>query len=123
MVRVIGWYVTAKMVTTRRGEPMEFLSSEDTTALYEATFFPRTYARFCCMMTTVRPYVLTGRVEEDLGAVSLNVSDIRFLDFRGQSRYGSGEVRDRGPDDVQSHSSRPEARRRAGQLNHGSADR
>ncbi len=80
MVRVVGWYVTGKTVQTRKGEPMEFLSFEDTTALYETTFFPRVYARFCHMMTRVRPYVLTGRVEEDFGALSLNVSDVRFLD-------------------------------------------
>jgi error-prone DNA polymerase len=80
VVRVVGWYVTGKTVQTRKGEPMEFLSFEDTTALYETTFFPRVYARFCHMMTRVRPYVLTGRVEEDFGALSLNVSDVRFLD-------------------------------------------
>jgi error-prone DNA polymerase len=84
VVRVVGWYVTAKTVTTRKGEPMEFLSFEDTTALYETTFFPRTYARFCHMMTKVRPYLLTGRVEEDMGAISLNVSDVRFLDPQAQ---------------------------------------
>jgi DNA-directed DNA polymerase III PolC len=84
VVRVVGWYVTAKTVTTRKGEPMEFLSFEDTTALYETTFFPRTYARFCHMMTKVRPYLLTGRVEEDMGAISLNVNDVRFLDPRAQ---------------------------------------
>src|SRR5262245_39619789 len=84
VVRVVGWYVTAKTVMTRKGEPMEFLSFEDTTALYETTFFPRTYARFCHMMTKVRPYLLTGRVEEDVGAISLNVSDVRFLDPRAQ---------------------------------------
>jgi error-prone DNA polymerase len=83
LVRVVGWYVTGKTVQTRKGEPMEFLSFEDTTALYETTFFPGAYARFCHMMTKVRPYVLTGRVEEDFGAVSLNVSDVRFLDARG----------------------------------------
>ena len=84
-VRVVGWYVTGKTVQTRRGEPMEFLSFEDTTALYETTFFPRVYARFCHMMTKVRPYLLTGRVDEDFGALSLNVSDVRFLD--GSSPY------------------------------------
>jgi DNA polymerase III alpha subunit len=86
VVRVVGWYVTAKTVMTRHGEPMEFLSFEDTTALYETTFFPRTYARFCHMMTKVRPYLLTGRVEEDSGAISLNVSDLRFLDAMAADR-------------------------------------
>ena len=95
-IRVVGWYVTGKTVQTRRGEPMEFLSFEDTTALYETTFFPRAYARFCHMMTKVRPYILTGRVEEDLGAVSLNVSDIRFLDGSPSGAEAGSSTRPRG---------------------------
>ena len=78
-VRVIGWFVTAKTVHTKKGEPMEFLSFEDTAALYETTFFPRTYARFCHMMTHDRPYVLEGKVEEDFGAISLNVAEVALL--------------------------------------------
>src|SRR5207249_2698519 len=97
VVRVVGWYVTAKTVMTRHGEPMEFLSFEDTTALYETTFFPRTYASFCHMMTKVRPYLLTGRVEEDFGAVSLNVSDVRFLDEDDRQDLGAGSAMIRVP--------------------------
>jgi DNA polymerase III alpha subunit len=58
---------------------MEFLSFEDTTALYEATFFPRTYARFCHMMARDRPYVLEGKVDEDLGVFTLNVARVAPL--------------------------------------------
>ncbi len=75
-VRVVGWYVTGKPVFTRRGEPMEFLSFEDTTALYETAFFPRAYARFCATISRTRPYLLAGRVEENHGVVSLNVHDV-----------------------------------------------
>ncbi|MBN2241465.1 MAG: DNA polymerase III subunit alpha [Acidobacteria bacterium] len=78
-VTAVGWWVTGKAVTTRQEEPMEFISFEDTTALYETTFFPEAYARFCHMMGRCRPYVLTGLVEEDFGAVSLTVDSVRFL--------------------------------------------
>jgi len=78
-VTAVGWWVTGKVVTTRQEEPMEFISFEDTTALYETTFFPRAYARFCHMMCRSRPYVLSGLVEEDFGAVSLTVDTVRFL--------------------------------------------
>ena len=59
---------------------MEFVSFEDTTALYETTLFPEVYRKFCSMLTHDRPYVLRGKVEEDFGAVTLTVSDLRFLD-------------------------------------------
>jgi error-prone DNA polymerase len=78
-VTTVGWWVTGKVVTTRQEEPMEFISFEDTSALYETTFFPQAYARFCHMMHRSRPYVLEGLVEEDFGAVSLTVDSVRFL--------------------------------------------
>ncbi len=79
-VTVVGWWVTGKVVTARNDEPMEFISFEDTSALYETTFFPQTYARFCHMLNRSKPYVLTGLVEEDLGAVTLTVDGVRFLE-------------------------------------------
>lgn len=78
-VTVVGWLVTGKTVATKKGEPMEFVSFEDTTALYETTFFPKAYAKFCHLLTRTRPYLLTGRVEESFGAVSLNVQWVRLL--------------------------------------------
>jgi len=78
-VTTVGWWVTGKVVTTREEEPMEFISFEDTSALYETTFFPQTYARFCHMLNRSRPYVLSGLVEEDFGAVTLTVDNVRFL--------------------------------------------
>ena len=78
-VTTVGWLVTGKVVDTRDGETMEFVSFEDTTALYETTLFPEAYRRFCHMLSRTRPYVLRGRVEEEFGAVTLTVADVRFL--------------------------------------------
>jgi error-prone DNA polymerase len=78
-VTTVGWWVTGKVVTTREDEPMEFISFEDTSALYETTFFTQAYARFCHMLNRSRPYVLTGVVEEDFGAVTLTVDTVRLL--------------------------------------------
>jgi error-prone DNA polymerase len=78
-VTTVGWWVTGKVVTSKDDEPMEFISFEDTSALYETTFFPRTYARFCHILNRSRPYVLTGLVEEDFGAVTLAVDSVRLL--------------------------------------------
>ncbi|HOC88758.1 MAG TPA: DNA polymerase III subunit alpha [bacterium] len=78
-VTTIGWLITAKMATTHKKELMEFLSFEDTTAIYETTFFPGAYARFAHMMSSNRPYVLRGVVDEQFGAVSLIVDKVTFL--------------------------------------------
>jgi error-prone DNA polymerase len=75
----IGWWVTGKPVTTREDEPMEFVSFEDTSALYETVFFPEAYARFCHILNRSRPYVLTGTVQEEFGVVTLVVDSVRLL--------------------------------------------
>jgi len=79
-VTTVGWLITGKLVETRKGEPMEFLSFEDTTDIYETTFFPRAYDRFCRILTSTRPFLLRGKVEEDYSALTLTVEDARWLE-------------------------------------------
>ncbi len=79
-IPVIGWLITGKVVHTKNDEPMEFISFEDTTAIYETVFFPEVYRKFCRMLSNARPYLLHGLVEEDFGAISLTVKHIEFLD-------------------------------------------
>ena len=78
-VTTVGWYVTGKVVSTKNRQSMEFVSFEDTTAIYETVFFPQAYRRFCQILSQSRPYVLSGKVEESFGAVSLNVDKVRLL--------------------------------------------
>jgi error-prone DNA polymerase len=79
-VTTLGWLITGKLVETRKGEPMEFLSFEDTTDIYETTFFPRAYDRFCRILTNTRPFLLRGQVEEDYSALTLTVEEARWLE-------------------------------------------
>ncbi len=78
-ITTVGWWVTAKVVSTKNGKPMEFVTFEDTTAIYDATFFPEAYRKFCKKLTRHRPYVLKGIVEEDLGVCTLNVKWVGVL--------------------------------------------
>jgi len=72
-VTMAGWWVTGKPVSTRHGQPMEFVTFEDTTATFETTFFPRAYTRFCRKLTRHRPYLIRGKVEAEFGVATLNV--------------------------------------------------
>lgn len=78
-VTMIGWWVMNKMVYTKQEEPMAFISFEDTTAMYETIFFPPAFRKYCSRFSPVRPYVLEGVIEDDLGAVSLHVEEMRYL--------------------------------------------
>jgi error-prone DNA polymerase len=79
-VTTIGWLVTGKTVHTKDGDPMKFVSFEDTTGLYETVFFPKEYNRFCHMLNEMRPYILKGKVEEDFSSITLTVNWMGFLD-------------------------------------------
>jgi DNA polymerase-3 subunit alpha/error-prone DNA polymerase len=76
-IRIAGWLITGKKVRTKRGDTMEFLTFEDDTGLVETTFFPDTYERFCHLLDWGRPYLLSGLVEENWGAVTLTVDGVR----------------------------------------------
>jgi DNA polymerase III alpha subunit len=78
-VRLVGWRVTAKPIHTIHNEVMEFVSFEDTTALYEVTVFPRQYKRFAPELMTRGPFILTGTVEEEWGAISLTLERLSVL--------------------------------------------
>ncbi|MCE9584857.1 MAG: DNA polymerase III subunit alpha [Planctomycetes bacterium] len=79
-VTMIGWWITGKVVETKAGAPMEFVSFEDTSAIYETTFFPEAYAKFCQRLTHTKPFVLKGKVELDFDVPSLVVEDCRWLE-------------------------------------------
>ncbi|MBN1849234.1 MAG: DNA polymerase III subunit alpha [Deltaproteobacteria bacterium] len=79
-ITIIGWLVTGKTVLTKAGDPMKFISFEDTTGIYEAVFFPKVYNRYCHMLNASRPYLIKGRVEKDFGSVNVNVNWVEFLD-------------------------------------------
>jgi DNA polymerase III alpha subunit len=79
-VTMVGWMVTGKTVHTRDGDPMKFVSFEDTTGLYETIFFPKVYHQFCHMLNEMRPYILKGKLEQDFTAVTLTVHWIEFMD-------------------------------------------
>jgi DNA-directed DNA polymerase III PolC len=78
-VRFAGWLITGKVVHTKGGDPMEFLTFEDQSGIVETTFFPRAYDRFCHLIDRNRPYLLDGTVEQNWGAVTLTVRHVQPL--------------------------------------------
>ncbi len=78
-VRFVGWLITGKVVQTKRGDPMEFLTFEDDTGILETTFFPKAYDRFCHLLNRGRPYLLGGLVEQNWGAATLTVDNVKQL--------------------------------------------
>nr|WP_320016441.1 DNA polymerase III subunit alpha [uncultured Desulfobacter sp.] len=71
-----GWLITGKLVRTRQGDPMKFLTFEDDTGLVEAVFFPKAYTRFSHILDDGYPYLLSGKVENEWGAITLTVNQV-----------------------------------------------
>ncbi len=78
-VCLVGWPITRKEVWTKEGEPMEFVSFEDKTDLYETVFFPGAFRRFCQDVDMNRAYLIWGQVESEFDTVSLTVGRIAKL--------------------------------------------
>ncbi len=95
-VRVAGWVVTDRRVRVRprgaapgpdgaprRAAYMKFLMLEDRSGTVEVTVFPRTYAHVGHRLVGAGPFLVTGRVRDDHGALTLDARDVTRL---GQAR-------------------------------------
>ena len=84
-VRVAGWVVTERRVRTRPREPgqvgryMKFLMLEDLHGTVEVTLFPRAYALVGHRLSGAGPYLVTGVVRDDHGALTLDAHDLKRL--------------------------------------------
>jgi DNA polymerase III alpha subunit len=81
-VELLGWLVCMKRVRTAKGEYMRFITMEDMTDLFEVVLFPRCYQRYGHLLNTPGPFVVSGRAENDSGAIVIKASRLRLLDTR-----------------------------------------
>lgn len=72
-----GWLITGKVVKTKHGDPMKFLTFEDETGIVETVFFPKPYALFCHSLDYGKPFLLYGKIESNWGAITLTVEKTR----------------------------------------------
>ncbi|MBE3096281.1 MAG: DNA polymerase III subunit alpha [Planctomycetes bacterium] len=75
-VCVAGLLFAARRARTRDGRFMKFISLEDETGIVEAVLLPDAYQRLGGRLSTRGPYIVSGAVEDHLGALSLIVSDL-----------------------------------------------
>ncbi len=78
-VQLMAWLLTGKLVSTKSGEVMEFLTFEDETGQLETTFFPEVYRNYAHMLRSGHGYLLVGLVEEDYGALTLTVDRLTAI--------------------------------------------
>ena len=81
-VRMAGVLIAGKMVSTKKPDsrPMKFLSFEDLTGDFDVTLFPRAYSRYAVLTLDHQPLAIWGRVENDMGALSLVADRLERLE-------------------------------------------
>ncbi|MBI3089957.1 MAG: DNA polymerase III subunit alpha [Candidatus Tectomicrobia bacterium] len=81
-VAALGWKIAEKRTVVRRsGESMKFLSLEDESDTFEVTLFPDVYRRVAPQTRGYGPFLVSGRVEEEFGVVSITAQRLENLDF------------------------------------------
>ncbi len=85
-ITMMGVLITEKVIHTKQGNPMEFVSFEDLTGLYDATIFPDLYRKTCHLLAQNQAYVIEGIVESHFAAVTLTVTAIRRAPHRREAQ-------------------------------------
>ncbi|HED64985.1 MAG TPA: DNA polymerase III subunit alpha [Planctomycetes bacterium] len=67
-----GWLAASRRVRTESRRPMCFLTLEDETGIAEVVLFPDVYARDGHRLVEHGPYIVSGTVEERMGACTLH---------------------------------------------------
>ena len=92
-VRMMGWYMTSKRISTKKKEVMKFLSLEDLTGTFEAVIFPEVYSRVAEKTLSMGPYIVDGKVDAR-DTNNLIVEELEVLtskSIKAEFRYDTAE--------------------------------
>jgi error-prone DNA polymerase len=78
-IHLAGVYITRKETQTRRRDPMEFLTLEDETDIYECVLFPAAFREFGDLLHWETLFILRGKVEESFGVYTITIEKLASL--------------------------------------------
>jgi len=78
-INLLGVYITRKVTSTKKREPMEFVTFEDETDIYECVMFPDTYQKYGDLLNWEQLFILRGKVEESFGVFTLTIEKLGSL--------------------------------------------
>jgi DNA polymerase III alpha subunit len=76
-VRLLGMIDTARTTVTKNDDPMEFITFEDETDVFDVTLFPETLRRLLKILRGPGPYVIEGTAEGRYDAVTVTARDVK----------------------------------------------
>jgi error-prone DNA polymerase len=75
-VSLRGWLAASRRVRTSAGRWMRFISLEDPTGMIEVVLFPEVYERWGHLLTSRGPFLVSGSVKQQMGAVTLHADRV-----------------------------------------------
>ncbi|MFP4679621.1 MAG: DNA polymerase III subunit alpha [Chitinispirillaceae bacterium] len=76
-ISFLGWCITHKTVSTKRGDSMVFVTFEDETGVCETVLFPDVYNRYAWLLGHQVALVIGGKVTEEFGVKVVEVDAVR----------------------------------------------
>ncbi len=78
-INLAGVYITRKVTTTKKREPMEFVTFEDETDIYECIMFPKVFTEYSDLLNWETLFVLRGKVEKAFGVYTVTIEKLASL--------------------------------------------
>jgi len=78
-INLLGVYITRKITSTKKREPMEFVTFEDETNIYECVMFPNTFKQYGDLLNWEKLFILRGKVEESFGVFTVTIEKLGSL--------------------------------------------
>ena len=78
-IYLLGVYITRKEIVTKKSKPMEFLTMEDETDIYECVMFPDVFREFGDILHWESLLIIRGTVEESFGVATITIEKMASL--------------------------------------------
>ena len=78
-IYLIGVCITRKESRTRKSEPMEFLTLEDESDVYECVLFPNAFKEFGDLLHWETSFIIRGTIEKSYGVCSITIEKMGSL--------------------------------------------
>jgi len=78
-IYLAGVYITRKEAQTHKRDPMEFLTLEDETDIYECVLFPEAFRKYGDLLHWEKLFLIRGTVEQAFGVYSITIEKLSSL--------------------------------------------
>ena len=86
-VYLVGLYITHKEILTNTNGPMNFLTLEDESDIYECIIFPKIFKKYSEVLYWEKLFIIKGVVEQKFGVYTIKIENLASLQQWARERY------------------------------------